>query len=107
MDNYTDQPENTELTQNDSLPTFIKAEDIAEEVNKIDYSQTYELPSIKTRYFSILIDVIVIFMLSIGVSTILEKIGNVPGYVRGILFFIVVILYEPILVTFYSTVGQL
>jgi uncharacterized RDD family membrane protein YckC len=53
-----------------------------------------------------LIDGIVILLLALGISTLLEKLGQVPDYARGILFVIVVVLYEPILVTIGTTVGQ-
>ncbi|MBN2350007.1 MAG: RDD family protein [Bacteroidales bacterium] len=75
--------------------------------SKIDHSAKFELPSIKTRYFSMLIDVIVILVVSLGISTLFEKIGTVPDYIRGLTFLIVVILYEPILVSTWCTIGQL
>jgi uncharacterized RDD family membrane protein YckC len=91
-----------------ALPlVFIKLEEIDEKKEKLDYSQVYVLPTIKTRYFSMLIDVIAILLLALGISTVLEKIGEVPDYARGILFVLVVVLYEPILVTSGTTLGQL
>jgi len=74
---------------------------------KLDHSNEYELPTIKTRYFSLLIDVIAILLISLGASTLFEKIGEVPDYVRGLTFLIVVILYEPILISTWCTFGQL
>jgi len=72
----------------------------------IDYSGTFRLPSIKIRYFSTLIDVIVIVGFSLGVTTLFELLGEVPGYIRGIAFLFIFILYEPLLVSFGCTVGQ-
>jgi hypothetical protein len=89
------------------VPEFIKSEEISQKKETIDYSKVYELPIIKTRYFSILIDLICMLLFGLGISTIFEKIGQVPDYVRGILFVMVFILYEPILVAFGCTIGQL
>lgn len=94
----------------DLPPVFIKSEEINQKEAKreqTDYSKIYALPSIKTRYSSTLVDLLVILLLSLAISALFEKIGEVPNYVRGILFLIVFILYEPILVSFGATVGQL
>lgn len=85
---------------------FIKSEELIEKPEKTDYSGIYVLPTIRARYISMLIDVLIIVLLSIGISYLLETIGQVPGFVKGILFVIVVLLYEPILVTAGTTVGQ-
>jgi hypothetical protein len=85
---------------------FIKSEAIDEKKEKIDYSQTYILPSIKTRYFSTLIDVLAIIGISIIISNLFEKIGEVQDYIKAVTFFIVFILYEPLLVSFGATIGQ-
>lgn len=85
---------------------FIKTEELIEKPEKIDYSKVYFLPTIKARYVSMLIDVLIIVLLSIGISSLLETIGQVPGFVKGILFVVVVLLYEPILITSGATVGQ-
>ena len=85
---------------------FIKTEESIEKPEKIDYTKAYVLPTIKTRYFSTLIDVIIIVLLSLGISSLLEIIGQVPGYIKGILFLVIILLYEPILVAFGTTVGQ-
>lgn len=87
-------------------PEYIKNEDLIAQKKKIDYSNVYELPSIKTRYISMLIDAICLVLLALGISTLFEKIGEVPGFVRGITFVLVIILYEPILVTLGCTIGQ-
>jgi uncharacterized RDD family membrane protein YckC len=89
------------------IPEYIKAEDIAAKKDKIDYSKVYELPTIKTRYISILVDGICLLLFALGISALFEKIGDVSGFVRGITFVIVIILYEPILVTLGCTIGQL
>lgn len=98
---------NKDILGNEMPPVFIITEKIREKKETIDYSKVYVLPTIKTRYFSMLIDVVVVLMLTLGITFLLEKIGEVPDYVRGILFVVVVILYEPILVTFGTTIGQL
>lgn len=89
------------------VPEYIKAEEIAEKNEKIDHSKVYELPTIKIRYMSILIDGICLLLIALGISALFEKIGDVSGFVRGITFVVVIILYEPILVTLGCTIGQL
>jgi uncharacterized RDD family membrane protein YckC len=79
----------------------------AEKPEKIDYSKVYVLPTIKARYTSMLIDVLIIVLLSIGITSLIERVGGVPGFVKGILFIVVVLLYEPILVSSGTTIGQL
>ena len=98
---------NDNILDQNLIPEYIKAEDIAEKKEKIDYSKVYELPTIKTRYISILIDGICLLLFALGISALFEKIGDVSGFVRGITFVIVIILYEPILVTLGCTIGQL
>jgi uncharacterized RDD family membrane protein YckC len=85
---------------------FIKTEELIEKPEKIDYSKVYVLPTIKARYISMLIDVLIIVLLSLGISSLLDTIEQVPGFVKGILFVVVVLLYEPILITAGTTVGQ-
>ncbi len=71
-----------------STAIFVKLEEINEDNEKvynsrvINHSKVFVLPSIKTRYFSTLIDGIVIVLLFIGVTTILQKYEQVPDYVR-------------------------
>jgi uncharacterized RDD family membrane protein YckC len=72
----------------------------------IDHSGTFKLPSIKVRYFSTLIDILVILGSSLGISSLFELPGEVPAFIRGITFLIVVVLYEPLLISFGCTVGQ-
>jgi uncharacterized RDD family membrane protein YckC len=86
---------------------FIKAEEVIEKPEKIDYSKVYVLPTIKARYISMLIDVLIIVLISIAITSLFDIIGQVPGFVKGILFVVVVLLYEPILITSGSTIGQL
>jgi len=97
---------NDNILDQNLIPEYIKAEEIAEKKEKIDYSKVYELPTIKTRYISILIDGICLLLFALGISALFEKIGDVSGFVRGITFVIVIILYEPILVTLGCTIGQ-
>ncbi len=98
---------NDNILDQNLIPEYIKAEDIADKKEKIDYSKVYELPTIKTRYISILVDGICLLLFALGISALFEKIGDVSGFVRGITFVIVIILYEPILVTLGCTIGQL
>jgi uncharacterized RDD family membrane protein YckC len=86
---------------------FIKAEEVTEKPGKIDYSKVYVLPTIKARYISMLIDVLILVIIYTGITSLLEIIGQVPGFVKGILFVVVVLLYEPILITSGATIGQL
>ena len=86
---------------------FVRQEEIDINKDTRDHSKMYILPSIKTRYFSMLIDLIVIVLLSLGSSKFLDLFRDVPDASRGILFFVVIILYEPILVSVGATVGQL
>ena len=74
-------------------PIYIKVEDFEENKQKIDYSQSYVLPTIKTRYISFLIDLISVFLISVGLSKLLSLIislsfenygdGTVATYERG------------------------
>jgi uncharacterized RDD family membrane protein YckC len=91
-------------TDSESIPTFI---DFEEPIESIDHSLIYELPTIKTRYISTLIDLMLTLLTTFGVSAILEKFENVPDYLRGVLFVFIVILYEPIFVSIGCTLGQL
>ena len=88
------------------VPQYIKAEEIAEKKEKPDYSKVYVLPTIKTRYISILIDGICLLLIAFGISALFEKNADVSGLVRGITIVIVIIFYEPILVTLGCTIGQ-
>jgi uncharacterized RDD family membrane protein YckC len=86
---------------------FVKAEEVAEKPGKIDYSKVWVLPTIKARYVSMLIDILILVVIYTGITSLLEIIGEVPGFVKGILFVVVVLLYEPILVSTGATIGQL
>jgi len=104
--------ENNDLTSTNGLPgeefnpVFITHEELNKKNENIDYSNVYESPTIKTRYFSTLIDLLVILLFSFGVSALFEEIGQVPDYTRGIFLVLVVFLYEPTLVSVGSTFGQ-
>lgn len=90
------------------LPVYIRTEEIeVKEKDKIDYSKVYVLPSIKTRYVSIFIDIITIILLSFGLSKLFDIMGNVSDFIRGATFIIVIILYEPILISCGATLGQI
>ncbi|MFC2137771.1 RDD family protein [Bacteroidota bacterium] len=88
-------------------PVYIRTGELDEKKEKIDHSKIYELPSIKTRYTSMLLDALLILLLALGISSLFKLFGEVPGYVRGILFGIIIFLYEPLLVTYACTFGQL
>lgn len=75
--------------------------------DNIDYSEIFEFPTIKTRYFTLLIDLIFIILISLGISYFFEQVGNVHDYFRGISFIMVLVLYEPILISLACTPGQL
>ena len=100
-----------ELTKTDSTeqtsPIFIDSVDFEQSKDNPDFSKIYALPSIKTRYISTQIDVILILLATFGIAAILDKFDIVPNSLRGILFLFIVILYEPILISFGCTFGQL
>lgn len=88
-------------------PLFVKTEDVAEiKKEKVNYSTIYELPSLKTRFFSMLIDGVCILLMAYGLSVLFSAIGEVPGFVRGITFALFLVLYEPILISLGCTIGQ-
>ncbi|MFB6317882.1 RDD family protein [Saccharicrinis sp. FJH54] len=72
-----------------------------------DYRSTFQMPTIRRRYVSTLVDACSIVVLALSVSYLFEVIENVPGIIRGISFFLVIFLYEPILISTGSTFGQL
>ena len=104
--------ESDDLTKKKDVPgqesplIFIPSEEVTEKPQKIDYSKVYVLPTIKARYTSMLIDVLIIVLISLAISSLPSVVGKVPGFVKGILFIIVVLLYEPILITSGTTIGQ-
>lgn len=98
---------NSDNTGKEMPQVFISTDDIDESQEKLDYSEVYILPTIKTRYFSMLIDLIVILLSGFGISVLIEEIGQVPDRIRGIIFISLMFLYEPVLVTIGSTIGQL
>jgi uncharacterized RDD family membrane protein YckC len=87
-------------------PVFMKAEEVSKKANTIDYSKVYILPSLRTRYTSMLIDAMVIVLLGLLITKVFEVIGNVSDWIRAFSFILVFILYEPILVSLGSTIGQ-
>jgi len=99
--------ENKSILEEELQPVFMNFEEISLKKATIDYSKVYVLPTIKTRYSSMLIDIVIMLIIAIGISSLFENIGDVPDYVRGILFVMVFVLYEPILVSFGATIGQL
>lgn len=89
----------------DSHLIFIDTEDV-QKPSKLDHSKMYVLPTIKTRYISMLIDILILVLIALAISSLFEMIGKVPGLVKALLFVIVVLLYEPILIASGTTVGQ-
>lgn len=107
MDEPEDFAKEMDAVEKEIPLVFIKTDDSTEKPGKIDYSKVYVLPTIKTRYISMLIDILIIILISSAISSVFEIVGKVPGYVKGILFVIVVFFYEPILVASGTTIGQL
>ena len=91
--------------QTNDQPIYV--EDKNELHNEIDLSKVYELPTIKTRYISTFIDLLIIFLASFGLAELFDAIGEVADYLRALGFALIVVMYEPILVTFGCTIGQL
>jgi len=75
--------------------------------NPKNYSSDYRFPSLSLRYFSMILDVGVILLLSLGFAELFEIMGEVNDYIRLLVFIIVVFLYEPILISTACTFGQL
>jgi len=65
----------------------------------------FNKPSLMLRIKSMLIDSVVIFSLMLIISFILNSLNIESGRVRG-LAFLIVLLYEPILITLKGTIGQ-
>jgi len=90
----------------ESTPVFIKSEDLEIRESKKDYSSAYELPSIRTRLFSIMIDGVFIIVLLYGFTLLFDTIGSVPDYFKKITFLFCFVLYEPLFISIGSTLGQ-
>lgn len=88
-------------------PVFIKTEEINEKPEKPDYSKVYILPSLRTRYTSMLIDVLIIVLIALGATQLFETIGSVPNWIRAGMFLLVFLFYEPVLISLGCTIGQL
>lgn len=93
--------------QKKTNPVFMDSLDIENSKESVDHSMIYELPTIKTRYISTFLDSMLILLAIFGIAAFFERFENVPDYVRVILFVFAVILYEPILMSFGCTFGQL
>jgi uncharacterized RDD family membrane protein YckC len=98
---------NSEVPGHEIPPVFIKTEEINEKPEKPDYSKVYILPSLRTRYLSMLIDVLIIVLIALGATQLFEMIGSVPNWIRAGMFLLVFLLYEPVLISLGCTVGQL
>lgn len=75
--------------------------------SETDFNDVINLPSIKRRYVSSLVDICVMFLLALILAYIYEEIGNVQGFVRGISMGFIVLIYEPLMVSIGCTFGQL
>lgn len=73
---------------------------------ELDHSEAFDFPSLKTRYFTLLIDVACIVLITLGVLYLFEQIGDVDAYLRGLFFVVVIFLYEPVLISVACTPGQ-
>ncbi len=102
----TDSHEKTNTDQ-DSDPVFMDLGDIEELKENIDHSLVYELPTIKTRYISTLLDFMLIILATFGIAALFDRFEYVPDYIRGIIFGFLILLYEPIFISFGCTLGQL
>jgi len=90
------------------IPTvFIKTEEINTKSGKPDYSKVYILPSLRIRYLSMIIDVLIIVLIALGATQLFEIIGKIPNWIRAATFIFVFLLYEPLLISIGCTVGQL
>jgi uncharacterized RDD family membrane protein YckC len=65
-----------------------------------------EYPSLLKRYQALFIDVMVSLLLMFGAAAILDRVGEVPDWVRIVLFVVVWGMYEPFCVTFACTLGN-
>lgn len=106
MNESEDLTKKKDVSGQESSGVFIPSEDVTEKQQKADYSKVYVLPSVKTRYTSMLIDVLIMVLISLAISSLPAIIAKVPGLVKGIIFIIIVLLYEPILITSGATIGQ-
>jgi uncharacterized RDD family membrane protein YckC len=107
MTNMEELTGNTDVQGQKIPPVFIKTEEINTKQDKQDYSKVYILPSLRTRYVSMIIDVLIIVLIALGATQLFEIIGIVPNWIRAATFIFVFLLYEPILVSVGCTVGQL
>jgi len=98
------EPENN---LDNAQPVFVKTEEFQYSEKEVDHSKEFTLPSIKVRYFSTLIDFLLLFFLSGQIARLYENIGEVSGWVRGLTFVVVFMMYEPVLVSLGCTLGQL
>lgn len=63
-------------------------------------------PTLVKRVQSIFVDGIFILLVMFGLSAIIDKSGDAPGWVRGVLFFGLWFVYEPLSITLGCTLGQ-
>ena len=72
MNEFEDFTEEKDVFVQEISPSFIIAEEVTEKPEKIDYSKIFVLPTIKARYISMLIDVLIIFLISLAISSLFE-----------------------------------
>jgi uncharacterized RDD family membrane protein YckC len=63
-------------------------------------------PTLVKRVQSMFIDGVFILFVMFGISAIIDKTGEVPGWVRGVLFIGLWFVYEPLCITLGRTLGQ-
>jgi uncharacterized RDD family membrane protein YckC len=65
-----------------------------------------EYPSLSERVQSLFIDTMVLIITMVILSQLLDNFDNVPNWVRGSLFVLAFVLYEPLCLTFGCTLGN-
>jgi uncharacterized RDD family membrane protein YckC len=63
-------------------------------------------PTLVTRVQSMFVDGIFILFLMFGLSAIIDRTGDAPGWVRGVLFIGLWFVYEPLSITLGCSLGQ-
>jgi uncharacterized RDD family membrane protein YckC len=103
--NRLDHPESNNSPEQNSVWTNI--EDKIQEENEKDLYEDTVFPNLLTRVKALMIDVIVILVIFSMASIIIGAIGEVPSWIRGLIFIFSLYLYEPILITLFGgTVGH-
>src|SRR6266540_7199016 len=67
---------------------------------------TFKFPTLRERFIGVILDNVTIFMCFLLVSYISSEIVEISSYVKPIIFFGLLLLYEPMMTKFSCTVGQ-